>query len=64
MYWCVLLLCVLRASCGSKTGVWCQGGGGGWVFSMYVVHGRCSVKLVLGTGGVIPCHEGVRHWSV
>ena len=22
-----------------------------------MVHGRCSVKLVLGTGGVIPCHE-------
>ena len=26
--------------------------GGGW-FN----HGRCSVKLVLGTGGVIPCHD-------
>ena len=22
-----------------------------------LVHGRCSVKLVLGTGGVIPCHD-------
>ena len=22
-----------------------------------MVHGRCSVKLVLGTGGVIPCHD-------
>ena len=22
-----------------------------------VVHGRCSLKLVLGTGGVIPCHD-------
>ena len=28
------------------------GGGGHWM-----VHGRCSVKLVLGTGGMIPCHE-------
>ena len=27
-----------------------RGGGG-------MVHGRCSVKLVLGTGGLIPCHE-------
>ena len=22
-----------------------------------MVHGRCSVKLVLGTGEVIPCHD-------
>ena len=22
-----------------------------------MVHGRCSVKLVLGTGGVIPCYD-------
>ena len=22
-----------------------------------MVHWRCSVKLVLGTGGVIPCHD-------
>ena len=27
------------------------GGGDG------MVHGRCSVTLVLGTGGVIPCHD-------
>ena len=27
------------------------GGGDG------MVHGRCSMKLVLGTGGVIPCHN-------
>ena len=26
-------------------------GGGG------MVHGRCSVKLVLGIGGLIPCHD-------
>ena len=26
--------------------------GGGGMF-----HGRCSVKLVFGTGGEIPCHD-------
>ena len=32
-----------------------QGGGGG------MVHGRCSMKLVLGTGDVIPCHDLLIH---
>ena len=29
-----------------------------------MVHGRCSVKLVLGTGGEIPVMAGVRYWSI
>ena len=53
----MLLWCVLRGSCGSKTGFGFQGGGGGGVGGGWMVHGRCSVKLVLGTGGVIPCHD-------
>ena len=30
---------------------------GGGVGGDGMVHGKCSVKLVLGTGGVIPCHH-------
>ena len=28
-----------------------------WFQNSILVSGRCSVKLVLGTGGVIPCHD-------
>ena len=51
-----MLLCyVLRGSCASKTGFGFQGGGGGWGRGCFM--GGVAWKLVLGTGGEIPCHD-------
>ena len=50
----VIMLCFKR-QLWFQNRIWVSGRWRGMGKGMF--HGRCSVKLVLGTGGEIPCHD-------